>query len=231
MSNSISYHRTSGRPGICKRMALKPVRHILLLTFIMLFLNTFVPVKGAFALGKNPPGGSDAMPSLQAFVSQVRNGQAGELRGLFIPELVALPVIQQPAGDYQFVSPRDNILTQFSLAARFGATGLLAHNYLAGEDFSLLKKEQKFYLVYGDGRLAAYLVKEIQSYQALDPDSTSSGFVRLDTGDLLTTTELFADVYNRPGSVVFQTCILKNNDLSWGRLFVIAEPYSAELQE
>lgn len=212
-------------------MALKPLRPILLLTFIVLLFNTFIPVKRAHALGKTPPAGLDAMPSLQAFVSQVRNGQAGELRGLYIPELFAAPVIQQPAGDHEFVSPRDNTLTQFSLASRFGSTGLLAHNYLAGDDFSLLEKEQKFYLVYGDGEIAAFVVKEIQSYQALDPDSTSSGFMSLDTGELLTTPELFAEVYNRPGSVIFQTCILKNSNLSWGRLFVIAEPYSAAIQE
>lgn len=212
-------------------MAPKTLHRILLFTFIVLLLNSLVPAKRAYALGKKPPSDSDAMPSLRAFVSQVRNGQAGELRGLYFPELFATPVVQQPAGDYEFVSPRGNTLTQFSLAARFGSTGLLAHNYLAGDDFSLLKKEQRFYLVYGDGQIAAFVVQEIQSYQAMDPDSTSSAFVSIDTGDLLTTPEVFAEVYNRPGSVIFQTCILKNDDSSWGRLFVIAEPYSAEPQE
>ena len=211
-------------------MALKSLRSILIVSFIVLLFSSFFPVGHAHALSKSPYAGQPDLPALNVFVSQVRNDQAGELRGLYVPDVFAAPVIQQPNGDHEFVSPRQNTITQFNLASLFGSTGLLAHNYLAGEGFFLLEEEQKFYLIYGDGQIAAFLVKEIRSYQALSPDSTSSLFLSMENGALLTTSELFAEVYNRPGSVILQTCIYKDNDPSWGRLFVIAEPYSAEPQ-
>jgi hypothetical protein len=82
-------------------------------------------------------------------------------------------------------------------------------------------------LVYGDGRVAAFLIKEILRYQALEPESSYSRFVDLENNNILTTTELFTRVYNRPGKVILQTCISRENNLSWGRLFIIAEPYPA----
>jgi hypothetical protein len=135
-------------------------------------------------------------------------------------------VVQQPAGDNDFVSPRQNVLTQFDLASQFGSTGLLAHNYLAGESLALLQRDQIFYLVYGDGRVAVFAIREILRYQALEPESSYSRFVDLENNNTLSTAELFTRVYNSPGKVILQTCIARQDNLSWGRLFIIAEPYS-----
>ena len=129
-------------------------------------------------------------------------------------------------GNNEFVSPRKNIVTQFDRAFHFGSTGLLAHNYLAGYSFSLLEEDQVFYLIYGDGQISAFVVTEILRYHALEPASASSKFMDLGNGDLLTTSEAFSKIYNRPGQVIFQTCISKGKNLIWGRLFVVAEPYS-----
>ena len=123
-----------------------------------------------------------------------------------------------------FVSPWEDVVTQFSLSSRFGSTGLLAHNYLAGKSFSLLQEGQEFYMIYGDGKLSTFRVTEIHQYQALQPDSTSSSFVSMDSNNVLTASDVFRNVYNRPGAVVFQTCIEANGNPSWGRLFIIAEP-------
>lgn len=205
-------------------MIIKSVRSILIVSFLVSLLSALRPVERVHALSAYPS--SEDLPALISFVNQVKNGQAGELRGLYVPELLAVPVIQQPAGDHEFVSPRSNTVTQFGLASRYGSTGLLAHNYLAGQNFSLLEKNQKFYLVFGDGQVTTFVITEILQYQALEPDSTSSRFVGLEDNTLLTTAELFAQVYHRDGTVVLQTCISRDNDLSWGRLFVIAEPYS-----
>ena len=205
-------------------MALKHLRSILTLSFIAILLATFVPVENVRALGRAPQTGD--LPLLETFVSQLRNGHAGEVRGIYVPELLALRVVQQPSGDNEFVSPRQNIVTQFDLASSFGSTGLLAHNYLAGETFSLLEKNTEFYLIYGDGQISAFVITEILRYQALEPASTASRFVNLETNDLLTAPELFSEVYDRSGNVIFQTCISKGSDLGWGRLFVIAEPSS-----
>jgi hypothetical protein len=87
-----------------------------------------------------------------------------------------------------------------------------------------LEEGQKFYLIYGEGQTSTFVVTEIRHFQALKPASTSSDFVDLENSVLLTTSELFAKVYNRPGQVIFQTCISAGGNRSWGRLFVIAEP-------
>jgi len=168
----------------------------------------------------------DSLPALSEFVNQIKNNQGSELRGIYVPEILAARVVRQPKGHNEFVSPRHNIVTQFELASQFGSTGLLAHNYLAGERFSLLKENQKFYLIYGDGQISAFVVTEILRYQALNPTSLSSEFIDLANNDSLTASELFSKVYERPSQVILQTCIAAGNNSSWGRLFVIAKPYS-----
>jgi len=203
-------------------MALKPIRSILTLSFIVVLFATFLPVESVRALSGARLQTGD-LPPLHVFVSQVKNGEAGELRGVYVPELFAARIVQQPGGNLEFVSPRQNIVTQFDLAAQVGSTGLLAHNYLMGENFSLLKKDQKFYLIFGDGQVLTYVVTEILRYQAFEPASISSSFVSLADNDLLTASELFTKVYDRPGNVIFQTCISRDGSLGWGRLFVIAE--------
>ena len=205
-------------------MALKPIRSILILSFILILFSTLTPTGNVQALGNHFR--TSPLPLLDTFVSQVKNGQTDELRGVYIPEILAARVVQQPTGNNEFVSPRQGIATQFGLASQLGATGLLAHNYLAGESFSLLEEGQKFYLIYGNGRTSAFVVTEILNYRALEPTSSSSDFVDLENGSLLTASELFSKVYNRPGQVIFQTCISNEGNPAWERLFVIAEPYS-----
>lgn len=203
-------------------MALAKIRSFSVLILIVTSLLASFPQGHVYARAVNP-----TLPALQVFVEQVKDGQGGLLRGIYVPGLMAARIVQQPSGHSDFVSPRKNILTQFALASRFDAIGLLAHNYLAGENFSLLEPGQVIYLVYGDGRTTAFVVKEILSYQALDPLSTTSKFVDLKSSKLLKAGDLMQVAYDRPGQLVLQTCIEKNNNRSWGRLFVVAEPYSA----
>lgn len=203
-------------------MALKPIRSISVLSFLFVLVTTFFPARSVQA--SNFRFGGEGLPLLEEFASQVRNGQADELRGVYIPDILAARVVQQPTKNNEFVSPRENTLTQFGLATKFGATGLLAHNYLTGEGFFLLKENRKFYLIYGDGQTEAFVVTEILQYQALEPNRASSKFVDLANDDLLTAASLFSKIYNRSGQVIFQTCISRGQELSWGRLFVIAEP-------
>ena len=166
------------------------------------------------------------LPALYTFANELRNGQSGEVRGVYIPEIMAAPVIHQPDGNNQFVSSMKNTLTQFDLASQFGSAGFLAHNYLAGQSFSLLEINQIFYLVYGDGQTSMLVVTEILRYQALEPTSTFSEFVDLQNNHHMTTAETFSKVYDRPGQIILQTCIAMGDVSSWGRLFVIAEPFS-----
>lgn len=169
------------------------------------------------------------LPLLEEFASEVSNGEAGSLRGIYVPEVFASRIVLQPKDDPTFVSSEEDALTEFALAHQAGSTGLLAHNYLAGRNFSKVKQDQVFYLVYGDGRTEAYIVTEVLRYKALDPQSVWSYFVDLRHGNLVSASRLFSDVYGEPGRVVLQTCIFAAGDASWGRLFIIAEPFEVNL--
>lgn len=204
-------------------MALRYIRFIPILCILVSLGSSWIPTGRAQALTGHQAGD---LASLQAFASQIKTGKAEDLVGIFVPDLLAAQVTGQPEGNAEFVTPWPNFVTQFSAASRFGSTGLLAHNYLAGQSFSQLSENQTFHLIYGNGNTSAFVVTDILRYQALEPDNVSSGFKDLDTGESLTASELFKKVYNRPGMVVFQTCITAGGNSSWGRLFVIAEPLS-----
>lgn len=165
-----------------------------------------------------------APPDYLAFVESVRNGQAGLLRGVYVPGLFALPIVQQPAGDPGFVSQNRDELTQFGMAAEAGNVGLLAHNYLSGKLFPQLAPGQEVRLVFGDGAGEAFIVERILRYQALDPGDPSGQFRDLETGAILSAGELFQKVYRGERHVTFQTCIDAHHNKSWGRLFILAQP-------
>jgi hypothetical protein len=164
--------------------------------------------------------------SLSSFIHSVRDGDAKALRGVYVRDVIALPIVQQAGGNAGYVSNSDKVLTQFNMAAEAGNVGLLAHNYLAGAAFSRLAIGQVVNLVYGNGRVESFIVTDIQRYQALDPYSTTSDFRDLDTNTFISADELFSQVYRGDRHVTFQTCIESNGNASWGRLFIIAEPRS-----
>lgn len=164
------------------------------------------------------------MPSSDAFIASVADGQAGVVRGVYVPGVLALPVRQQPADNPTYVSPESGVATQFAAAASFGVTGLLAHNTLAGADFFKLAEAQDVLIVYGDGAVKLYRVTAIYRYHALDPYSPYSDFVNLNTGETESVGDVFMQVYTGGDHVTFQTCIANNGNASWGRLFVIATP-------
>ena len=204
---------------------IKSIRCISATLILFVTLSTApIPTHDVQALSH--PSHIENLPSLHRFISQIKNGQSDRLRGVYIPEVLAATVVQQPKENNGFVSSRENTVTQFGLASRVGSTGLLAHNDLAGASFSQLEPGQKIYLVYGDGQVSTFVVTEILRYQALSPRSPSSKFIDLETNGVLKASEVFSNVYDRPGQVIFQTCIANGEEPSWGRLFVIAEPYS-----
>ncbi len=135
------------------------------------------------------------------------------------------PVVQQPAGDTNYVSKNDGEVTQFASASRYGNIGLLAHNYLSGKAFSQLHIGEEIQLVYSDGQAETFIVKEILRYKALDPKSPYSSFQNVDNQDeILTVGEMFDRAYEGGRHVTFQTCIAAEGNSSWGRLFIIAAP-------
>ena len=164
---------------------------------------------------------------LTEFVPSVSVSNADQIVGVYVPRVFSLPVIQQPTDKPWFVSSSPETITQFNLAGEYGSLGFLAHNTLAGEVFYELEIGQEIIVVYSDGELMRFKVGEVQSYQALDPDSPYSVFRETNgSGKDLSSTDLFHRVYAKPHRAVFQTCIESNGDPNWGRYFVIAYPVS-----
>ena len=166
-----------------------------------------------------------SQPDFSGFVESVQNGKTGVLRGLYVKNLMAFPIIQQPIGNDSFVSPAPGYVTEFRMANNHGTIGILAHNYLAGQSFFALSPGQEIQLVYGNAKTEIFVVTNIQKYQALSPNSPSGDFINLDTRERITASSLFLEIYgNQSGALILQTCIAANNNLTWGRLFVTAKP-------
>ncbi len=165
--------------------------------------------------------------SLSDFVSfskSVQNGEADVLRGVYVQDVLALPVVQQPADQPFYVSGQEGEATQFSMVSRYGNIGLLAHNTLSGRFFSKLAAGQEVRLVYGAGRIEYFRVVQTLRFQALQPESVTSSFRNLDKDEVLSAGDLFNQAYAGERHLVFQTCIEAYGNSSWGRLFVIAVP-------
>lgn len=158
------------------------------------------------------------------FAQSLVDGNSNTIRGLYVGDKFAFPVVQQPSGNAGFVSTTENVITDFAMPRKYGVTGLLAHNYLAGGEFFSLEIGDLIQVVYGDGNIQMYRVSDIQSYQALSPNSAGSNFVDLQTSEKLTATQLFKRVYMGSHHLTLQTCIQQGSEDSWGRLFIIADP-------
>ena len=191
---------------------------LLFIVFVFVFFN---PVS-KIVLGNNKSN----PPDFIEFINLVENGNVDVISGVYIPNALALPVVQQPADDAGYVSGRDDEATQFAMASHYGNIGLLAHNYLSGRLFSNLEVGEEVRLVYGDGRVEYFIITELLRYQALEPNSEWSSFRNLDNHDVLSTAQMFTRAYAGERHVTFQTCIASNGNSSWGRLFVIAVPKS-----
>jgi len=145
------------------------------------------------------------------------------------------PIVQQPANRGGYISSELGELTQFRMAANYGNIGLLAHNYVyeqpfTGLDFFYFQKGDKVNIYYENGSIERFVITEKLEYQALQPKSPFSQFRSLEDDTILTVEQMFKRVYMGDRHVTFQTCILENGEVSWGRLFVIATPYNGNIQ-
>jgi len=196
-------------------------RTALSLNFLLILLTSFfLNARSTQAIGY----AEDALPSFADFNKSVQSGESDVLRGVYVPNILALPVVQQPESNPYYVSNRDGEITQFSIASQYGNTGLLAHNTLSGRLFSQLAVGQEVRLVYGDGNVKSFVIAQILRFQALQPKSVSSSFRNLDRNETLTAGQMFNRAYLGESRAVFQTCIAAQGNASWGRLFVIAVP-------
>lgn len=193
-----------------------------------LYLNILFLFLAALSLNLDSTrtiGKSDvALPAFADFSRSVQNGDPTVLRGVYVPDVLALPVAQQPVDRPYYVSSRDGEATQFGMASQYGNIGLLAHNTLSGKFFSQLSVGQQVRLVYGDGRVYDFIIANILRFSASEPESISSSFRNLDRNETLSAGEMFTRAYTGERHLVFQTCIAANGNSSWGRLFIVAMP-------
>jgi hypothetical protein len=207
-------------------MMLNNAQHTMSRTALSLYLLVFLFT--AFFLNPDPiqaignPGGT--LPGFEDFSRSVQNGNANALRGVYVPDVLALPVVQQPDGHPYYVSNHEGEATQFAMASQYGNIGLLAHNTLAGKFFSRISVGQEIHVVYGDGRVEDFVVTNVLRFQASEPQSVSSSFRNLDRSETLSAGEMFSRAYAGERHLVFQTCIDAHGNTSWGRLFIIALP-------
>jgi hypothetical protein len=187
---------------------------------LVVLISVFFSPSAAGALGIDRA----VLPNFSDFSKTVQNGDANVLRGVYIPDVMALPIVQQPAGNAGYVSTEDDKLTQFAMASQFGNIGLLAHNHLSGKFFAQLAVGQEVRLVYGNGKVEYFVITQVLQYQALQPTSPYSSFHNVNKDERLTAEQMFKRVYFGDRHVTFQTCITKDGNPSWGRLFVIATP-------
>jgi len=210
----------------------KPV-NTLLLTIMMLVLlvpftraNASVPVTADQIPATSSSSSTTTKSSIMAlsdFVTALSDGKSN-VRGVYVPEVMAYRVVQQPKNQSGYVSAIQGVVTQFGMASNYGTIGLLAHNYAAGSEFARLTIDNKVSVVYGDGTVKEFIVTKIVKYQALQPNSMSSNFLDLETSEKLSASSLFSKVYGGEPHLTLQTCIAQGNESSWGRLFIIAEP-------
>ncbi|HSL45949.1 MAG TPA: hypothetical protein VK897_21125 [Anaerolineales bacterium] len=146
------------------------------------------------------------------------------LRGIYVANVLDLPVVQQPVDKPYYVSDRDGEATQFSMVSQYGNIGLLAHNTLSGRDFSRLEVGQEVRLDYENGKTEYFVITQILRFQALQPESVASSFRNLDRNETISAVEMFNRAYVGERRLVFQTCIAAEGNASWGRLFIVATP-------
>ena len=198
-------------------------RTVLNLSLLALDISLFLYLNLSSTPGK--VGHTPRALSSAEFSKTVETDEAHILRGVYVENALALPVVQQPEGKATYVSTRDGEVTQFSTVSQYGNIGLLAHNHLSGKSFLQLTVGQEVRLVYADGRTEYFVVAKILRYQALEPDSPYSSFKNLDNkNEVLSAGEMFNRVYQGDHHITFQTCIKANGNSSWGRLFIVATP-------
>jgi len=160
---------------------------------------------------------------LEEFISQVADGNPSHLVGIWLPGNIGLQVIPQTAAGKGGVTEIPNTVNTFTLAEEYGATGLLAHVYQAGQYFSKLAPGSSVLLIYGDGKKLRYLVSQNLEYRSENPTDPNTNFIASD-GSVISQADLFTHIYAHPERLVLQTCIIQGESTLWGRKFIIAEP-------
>jgi hypothetical protein len=192
--------------------------------FILFIITPTIPVTGGIATSLDKLDRKPMVTDFDGFIQTLGLKGGDEIVGIFAQNKIALEVVQQPKSKDEYVSLINGTATQFRIASLYGSYGFLAHNFLSGDSFFTLEMGDEIQMIDANGKKYSYLVSEISSYEAIDPLSVHSDFIDLQTGERIRNLDLFYKIYDSDNRLVLQTCIEKDGDLEWGRLFVIAEP-------
>ncbi len=165
-----------------------------------------------------------SVPIFGDFLNAVSDGESNVIRGVYVPGVLAYPVVQQSPDDPGEVTSHEGEVSQFGMAARYQVVGLLAHNNLAGAAFFNLKIGQEVRIVYGNGRVEYYVVDRLDRYMVIQFGSRDMKYLDLGTDKVQDTQQVFSRFYQGSHHVTFQTCIELGGNSTWGRLFVTAVP-------
>jgi hypothetical protein len=100
--------------------------------------------------------------------------------------------------------------------ARYASNVLIAHNSNDGQYFDEINVGNL--VRYYNGEWKDYRVTEVLRYRAIPSDSLAP---TLFDGAWHSTAWVYGNIYNK--SLILQTCIYKDGDWQWGRLFVVAQ--------
>jgi hypothetical protein len=162
---------------------------------------------------------------LELFVKEIEDGTEF-VRGVYIKNILALHIVQQPKHKNTDVTLIPGAVSQFRLAEEVGSIGLLGRSESVGKNFLKISKGEEVIVINGKGKTTTYKVSEILKFKAFEPDNPSSNFVQLDEdnkpikGTYINANNLFQKIYSaRNNRLVLQTCF----DRDEGRIFFIAK--------
>lgn len=178
--------------------------------------------------GRRPLGSalwrSDAAnESLSELINRLTSRQDLFQLGIYVPGVMALPVIQQPENNSLFVSTKRSVLTQFNEANANGILGLLAHNFLAGGLFYNIGLGQDIWIIEDIDTFKHYRVSSIEQYQRVKKAGAPDEYIDLNTNEELSTREVFSRYYAGEHHLTLQTCLEREGDGDWGLTFIVAD--------
>ncbi len=121
--------------------------------------------------------------------------QLAAIRKIGLKPGKSFEIVDQPSGKAAYVSEKSDVLTNFQLPLKYGNYGFIAHNYLAGKEFSELRIGDILTAEDKQGTTRKYRITRIEKFQARDPKSPRSKFVDLSSNKTLTADEVFKRVY------------------------------------
>ncbi|MDZ7843342.1 MAG: hypothetical protein U5K99_00840 [Anaerolineales bacterium] len=193
-----------------------------IILILQAFSSPLIPVTGIPERNQAAAQVFLAVPSGVESIQRSTGSTGEQIVRVEAPGHFSYSVVKQPQNNPGFVSSRPDTLTLFNLAERYGTTGFLAHNDLAGKKFVDLQTEERINLFYNTQKESSYRIISIRKFQALSPNSPYSDFIDLQDGRQYSASELFLEIYGPGDRLVIQTCLENNGNLTWGRMFVTA---------